>query len=288
MGLKKTRNILSLILSVIIAASTVITTFAFVLNITYGTSSYFINNLITDELVSACDEQLSLKYEVLAEKSGIPARVFETVKSDSGTRNSMELAVSNLFGEESSTLYSEERVNYFYKLCTEYLDGNEIEYKKENIRLVGTEAARIYSDCVGIHGAEEIGKFLSRYKQTSARIVSAGAITITICIILSILLYKKKEEASIKICGGLAGGGFATIIGSLMLIILKSGSNIVFYPYLYQQSIYAMTRHCYLYMLLTGVAVVIVSYVFIVLFCKRLNKDKKRQKARFSKVIGRL
>lgn len=277
MGLKATRSILAGIISLIIAAATTVTCIALVLNVTYATPSYITNNLVSDELVSACDKQLNAKYDALAAKSGIPARVFESVKNDFNTREELKLAAANLFNNESSTLYNQDRINYFYNLCTEYLEGNEIEYKEKYIRNVSDEAARIYSSCVGIHNADSVSHQLAYYKQKCAMVESPGLIVIAVSAILIGILYRKKEETCIQIISGIAGGGIATIIGSLLSIVLKVGSNIVFYPYAYQQAFYSMTKQCFVYMLICGILVTVFSYTILFIITQKLNKNKHRR-----------
>lgn len=287
MGLKKTRIILSVILSVIIAASTVVTLTALVLNSTFATQSYLSKYLITDELVSTCEQQLDAKYAALEEKSGIPARVFLMIKNDVNTGDSLRLAVANLFSDESSDLYSQDRADYFYRLCVEYLEGNKIEYKEAAIRNVSQEATKIYSDSVGIHNADSITKYLSSYKLTCAKITSAGLLVLILCVALLTLLYTKREDALLHIGISVSSGGLGVALGALICLILKVGSKFDFSPMVYQQSFYNMTKHFFLLLVLAGIACLILAYSGVLYIVKSVNNEKHRKNSRFSKVIGR-
>ena len=275
MELKKTRTILSIFLSFVTAAATLITLASFILNITMASPSFFTEKLITPQVVSECTKQLHMKYKSLEAESGIPARVFETVTQDSGVEFSLQTAAANIFLSESSTLYNEERVNYFYKLCTEYFSGNNIEYNEKNVLLVSEKAARIYSDTLGIHNTESIEKYISGYKQDCLKIISTGIIIIALCCCMLCIIYKKRADIMLFAgCGG-AGGGAAAVICAIICLILKTGSDVIFYPAVYQQSLYSMIRISFIYLLLVGIACISISCILIIFAVKAYNKERK-------------
>lgn len=277
MGLKTTRAILSTFLSFVIAVSMLITLVSSVLNTTLASPSFLTDRIVTPQLISECTQQLHIKYKALEAESGIPARVFETVTANSGVEFALQTAADNIFSPESSTLYSKERVEYFYNLCTEYFDGNEIEYNEKNVRRVSEKAARIYSDTLGIHNTESIEKYISAYKQGCVKFISAGIIIIVLCCGVICLIYKKRSDILFAIGYGGAGGGIAATIGALICLIMKLGSNITFYPYAYQQSLYSMTRLSFICLLLMGIACIVISYIIIAFAIKIYEKERKRK-----------
>lgn len=288
MGLKATRKLLSVILAVIIAVCTAVMLTSFVISATFSTQGYLTKHLISDELVAECEAQLNMKYDALEIKSGIPARVFETVEKDYNTEESLNLAVQYLFTDESSTLYNQDRVDYFYKLCTEYLEGNEISYKKASVRNTADEAARIYSDCVGIHNADTIKGYLSTFSQSCAKAGSASLVVIVCAIILLTVMYRTRETACLYAAGGAAGGGLAAVIGAVLCIITKVGSGFAFEPEVYQQSFYSMTRLYFVILIIASTVLLAIIYAVIAAIIKRYNEDKNRKETRFIKIIGRL
>lgn len=277
MGLKATRTILSILLSFVIAAVTLITLVSFILNITFSTPSFLTERIVTPQLVSTCTEQLSMKYAALEAESGIPARVFKAVTENAGVEFALETAAENIFSAESSSLYNEDRVNYFYKLCTEYFDGNGIEYNKKNVCRVSEKAAQIYSDTLGMHNTESIEKYISGYKMNCLKITSAGMVILTLCCSMICLIHKKRSDILFFIACGTAGGGIAAVISALISLILKVGSEIVFYPVAYQQSLYSMTRLSFIYLLLISLACMIVSYIIMIYSIKLYEKERKRK-----------
>lgn len=287
MGLKATRKLLSVILAAIIAACTVLTLTSIVIGSTFSTQGYLTKHLINDELVAECESQLNMKYEALEVKSGIPARVFEMVEKDCSTAESLNLAVQYLFTDESSTLYNQDRVDYFYKLCTEYLDGNNISYKKSAVQNTAEEAARIYSDCVGIHNADTIKGYLSTFSQSCARVGSVSLVVTVCALFLLMIMYTARDTACLYIAGGLAGGGIAAAIGSIICIAAKIGSEFSFEPAIYQQSFYSMTKLFFITLLIVSLVFLALIYAVAGIILKKQNEDRKQKETRFKKIIGK-
>jgi hypothetical protein len=287
MGLKATRKLLSIILAVITALSTIVMISSFVLDSTFATKGYLTKHLVTDELVAECQSQLDMKYAVLEVKSGIPARVFKMVESDYSTSESLNLAVQNLFTDESETLYSEDKVNYFYNLCIEYLDGNDVSYKKADVERTAEEATQIYSECVGIHNADTIESYLSTFSQRCAKIGSASLLVIVIALILLVFMYNTREYAYLFAIGGACGGSIATALGSIICIIAKVGSNFSFEPAVYQQSFYSMTRLYFVILLGVSLALTIALYALAIFFITKNKRAEERKNSRFDKMLGK-
>lgn len=287
MGLKATRKLLSVILAVIVAASTVIMLASFVAGSTFATQGYLTKHLISDELADECEAQLNMKFDALEIKSGVPARVFEIVEQDYNTKESLSLAVQYLFTDESSTLYNQDKVDYFYNLCVEYLDGNNISYDKASVQNTAEEAAQIYSDCVGIHNADTIKDYLSVFSRSCARAGSAALVIIVASVILLNMIYKTKEKAYLYTAGGAAGGALASAIGAVLCMITKVGSDFDFEPAVYQQSFYSMTGRYFIILLIVSIAFLAVIYASAAAVIKKQNKDNARKETRFTKIIGK-
>lgn len=288
MGLKITRKILCVILSCAVAVSTMLVLASFVLNSTLGSQSFYIKNIVTSEIAADCEAQLDAEYEALAVESGIPARVFQMVKNSTSTMESLQMAVENLFSDESADLYSQNKVEYFYNLCTEYLEGNGVAYSEASVRIVAEKAARIYSDCVGIHNADMLKTFIPKFSRSCSKTGSAALVVIVGALILMCLLYSKRENAFAYTIAGIVGGAIATTLGSVISIIAKVGSAISVSPIAYQQSFIDMTRKSFLMLLLVSFACVIAGGVAMFFAKKQAYRDEMRRNTRFSKIIGRL
>lgn len=270
--MSKTRNIIAGILSAVIAASTVLMLTAFTLQATFGNKSFIQKFFVTDTLVSQCEKQLDENYAALEVKSGIPKRIFLSVESDFPTKEAMNVAVGNIFSSESSTLYSQDRVDYFYKICTEYLDVKKISYNKSDVKNTAEQAAKIYSNCVGLHNTESISTTLTEYSGICSRVGFGAFFAALVAFGVILYMYRKKDGGYLySVAGWLAGSG-ATLVGSLVCLALKVGANFDFSPAVYSQSFYSMTK--IFFAVLAAVCVVVTALLIwaVMIIKKNINK----------------
>jgi hypothetical protein len=288
MALKTTRRILSVILTVIIAVSSISLFASIVLDNTFASQKFISKHFVTDSLVAECDKQLDVKFEALEKKCSIPAHVFQTIKKQYSTNSSICQAIGYLFDENDSSLYNESRIEQFYSLCIEYLDGNEIEYDEKAVYNVADEAAKIYSDTVGIHNASEMKYYVDDISQFCTRSISISLLLCVCAMVLLAIMYKQKAYASAWVGSGLLGGGIAMILGALISLIFKVGSDYDITPVIYQQGFYSMTHTFMLLLLLAGFVMLLIGAGVLVASIYQQNVEKKRKNTRFSKLIGKM
>lgn len=288
MELKSTRKILSITLAIVIAISTLCYDATLIISKTMGSQKFVCSHIVSDELVRECEKQLDIKFDTLEKKSGIPSRVFQTVKTSYKTRDAMTQAAEYIFDVNDSTLYNDTKIDYFRDICIEYLEGNDIKYKDANIDVVAKEAARIYSDSVGIHNADAIKQFVATTNKNCSRIQSICALLTFICALLIVLMYKQRVNAYLYVAAGLIAGGFGTALGSLMGIIARVGANYAISPVAYQHSFYSMTRTSILFIMLFGLAVMILGIALFTASMYKIKVEKDRKDTRFSKVVVKL
>ena len=280
-NLSKTRNIISVILCAVIAVLTTLMLTAFTLQATFGNKSFVKKFLVTDNLVSQCEKELDEYYTALEIKSGIPKRIFLSVEKDFSTKDSLNLAAENMFSNESSTLYSQERVDYFYKICTEYLDVKKISYNKSNVRNTARQAAEIYSNCVGMHNTDSVNAAIIEFSGSCSK-VGFGAFLVALVAFGAILyVYRKKEQGYLySVSGWLAGSG-AVLLGSILCLILKVGSKFDFSPAVYSQCFYSMTK--YFFAILAAVSAVTTALLIWAVFI--IKKQANKHSDDFSQLI---
>lgn len=288
MQLKSTRKIVSIILAVIIAAGSVLFSFSAVMSSTFAKKNFIVKHIVTSELVSECEKQLNAKFEALEHKSGIPARVFETVEQSFSTRDALLQSAEYMFDENDSTLYSENRVDYFYGLCEEYLNGNQFNFDEKNVRAVADEAAKIYSDSVGIHNADEISDYVEHTHILCSRVESVGLLMIIVGIALLLVLFKKYQNALLYIGAGVMAGGFASLVGAVVSIITKAGYDINVLPMIYQQTLFSMTRVYMVRLALVGFVILVIGALVFALGAYKINLEQSRKDNRFSKIVAKL
>ncbi len=288
MQLKSTRKIMSIILAVVIALGAVMFSFSTVLSSTFAKKSFIVKHIVTNELVDECDRQLGVKFEALERKTGIPARVFETVKQSYSTRDALLQSAEYMFDENDSTLYNDNRVDYFYGLCVEYLEGNEFKYNEKNVRVIADEAARIYSDSVGIHNADEIGDYVEHIHHLNARVQSVGLMLVVVGVVLLLVLFKKLQEAILYIGAGIMAGGISTFFGAIVAIVTKAGNSPVVSPMIYQQSFASMVTSSMTRLVLAGLMVLVLGVLAFAYGAYKINLEQSRKDNRFSKIIVKL
>lgn len=273
MKLSFSRSVISLILMIVMALSTVIFLVSLVMTFTAADRNYFINHFANDALVSECNNQLNIKYEALSEETGIPARVFERVEADFPTDEAIRQAALSVFSEENETLYSENKVNYFYELSLEYLEGNDFSYKKQDIRRAAEEAARIYSDTVGLHNTSGIE---ARIASFSSKFPTATIISFAVaffCFPAIMFMYKRKKEGYFNAVGGILAGSAATAIGSLLIVIFNPASGINILPAIHNQSIVSTTTRGFLIILFFSAIVSTMAISFMRVADKKLPDE---------------
>lgn len=271
-NLSKTRNIISVILCAVIAVLTTLMLTAFTLQATFGNKNFVEKFLVTDNLVSQCEKELDENYTALEIKSSIPKRIFLSVEKDFSTKDSLKLAAENMFSNESSTLYSQERVDYFYKICTEYLDVKKISYNKSNVRNTARQAAEIYSNCVGMHNTDSVNAAIIEFSGSCSR-VGFGAFFVALVAFGAVLyVYRKKEQGYLYSVSGWLSGSGGVLLGSILCLILKVGSKFDFSPAVYSQCFYSMTK--YFFAILAAVSAVATALLIWSVFIikKKVNK----------------
>jgi hypothetical protein len=237
MTLDVSRKIVSTILEIVMAICTMVFLLTLIMTFTFADQNFFINQFATQQLADECNEQLNLNYEALSDETGIPARVYERVEEDFPTDEALRQAALSLFSEENETLYSENKINYFYELSVEYLEGNDISFKEDDVRRSAQKAARIYSDVVGIHNA---GRIETRIAGLSKSLPKATIISFLIafaCFPVMMVMYKRKKGGYFKAIGGILAGAAATAVGLLLLIVFNIGGSIDILPEIYKASI---------------------------------------------------
>ena len=275
MELSSTRKLLAVIISAVIAFSTALTAVSLIAGSTLGTRDFFLKNTVTGEMVSQCEEQLSAKYAALEAESGIPAAVFETVKLEYPVNSQLKIAFQNNFGSDNPELYNDALVKHFEKLCADYLDGNEISYKKEYIRNTAEEAAKIYSDTVGLHNmgsqADKIKAVKSLTSVTSIIGIAALAISIT----LLAVLFSKRKRAYPYLFGAVTGGAGGTALAAILLRFISPLRHMNIAPAVYKNAmIHVLNKEL---LMLAAFSVLIAGVSFASAVITQLQIDKKKK-----------
>lgn len=286
--MKKTRRIISTLLSIVLAFSVFTVALSTVFSLTLINQEYFTNNFITDKVVSECENQLKLKFDTLEKKSGIPAKVFETVLTDMPVSKMMTMSIDNFYNGHDTTAYSVDRADYFYKICTQYLNANNIAFDEQSIRNVADEAAHIFSDCVGFHNVSFLRLYIDETKQTTTTVTSVALVLIVACAILINILYGDRAQGFKYVASGILASGAGGVVACLIALVTGVGTQLDISPVIYQQGFAHCVQMFYIYFAIVNVAVAVAGVVGMMLSLRLIKIDAMRKESRFLKRVDKL
>ena len=109
MTLSKSRSIISVLLTVVLAFSMTVLSFVFLVRGTFGNSAFIDRVMVSDELVGECENQLNMKFDALAAKSSIPSRVFKNIETENPIEDAVRHSVLMIYSNENSKSFFENR-----------------------------------------------------------------------------------------------------------------------------------------------------------------------------------
>lgn len=271
MSSESTRRALSFILSVFITIGSILLVGTQIVNNTLCSQSYMNKVFSSDSVSSECTENFMTNIEALSAQSGIPARVFQAALNSEYIFR--ETAVDKLFLGNDASLFSDDKIELFENLCIEYLDGNDIEYNEEDIHTTAVKAAQIFADSYGFKETQLLNAFLSRVKNASPKLVSGGALIISIGIVLIIMLYAKKKDIVRNCCYSFITAGFAFVFIGAAGLIFRVWNKLQISPQFYCDAISKVV--------ITDLVAALAVGTFIICICyaKLYSQYKKDLKA---------
>lgn len=277
MDLSVTRRILSVIIAVFTALAVCVLAVSMLFSPTLGSQDFLEKRFVTEELEAECNAQLDVKFAVLAAESGVPLRVFQAAETNYSTKTALTSAFRNLFGDEAPELYNQSMIDYFNKLIAEYLDAANTPYQSENVYCVAEQAAKIFSETVGLHhtGAAKIRFDAMRSLARRATVVSA--ILLVICLALLLLLYRNSLKALTYLFAGMAAGGFGTLLGTLLCLITRVHTRVAISPLIYRDIFAGMLRVYFVYLALLSAVITVVFYILMYIAYSRSHQKSQRQ-----------
>lgn len=272
MELASTRKLLAVIISAIMAFSVSLTVTALVTGSTLASRDFFIKNAVTESIVSECEKQLSAKYKTLEAQSGIPAAVFETVKLEYPVANSLKTAFQNSYGNDNPELYNDALVKHFETLCTDYLDGNGINYKKEYVKNTAEEAAKIFSDTVGVHNMGAAADKTNALKKKASAAALIGLVIAVACALLLVILFSKKKRATVYVYGAICGGTAGTALGAALCRLISPLKAFDISPAVYKAAMINVLNRELLILTAFSLLIAAAAWVMTAVTIKRQNK----------------
>ncbi|MBQ9227235.1 MAG: hypothetical protein IJ168_00260 [Eubacterium sp.] len=278
MGISATRRILSTVLSVLLAIAMALLISMLAMNVTLSNRTYLEQNFVTDELATACTDQLEVKYTVLEEETGIPSRVFMAVTEENPVRTTLSSVFQNAFGAEDTLLYNDNMVDYFENLCTEYLDESGARYEEADVHRAADKAAVIYGETVGLHEVESVSsKVLSIRHRVSGILALAAGLAVLSALLIT-LLYSDRKKAAVYLCSGAAAGSFGILLGAAVCLLLHVNERILLSPAVYQAVAAGLVQKYFSLLLAVGLVLSVLFYVLLVTFVRQQREGSSRSR----------
>ena len=280
MKMTRSRELLATIIQIILVACTAALIFSFVMNLTVASHSFYASRFPSATVAAECDKQLTQKYEMLSKESGYPIRVFEMVKKDMPTAQQVRNSVSNaIYGNSTDKdVYYNNLVEYFYNLCEDYADGNDLKYSKSDLTATAEKAAKIYVETVSFHNTESTTQKMKelRHYVTLAQFISF--ITLAVCGFAVVIMYTRKRLGYYKLLGGTLGGGLAALLSSVVLYLIKPVSKLNIVPQVFAQGFESLAD---IYFVVSAfVAFTVINISFIIMLQLERKHEKSNDKVK--------
>lgn len=269
MSLHKSRKIISIILTVLIACGSIflfgtLITKATVMSESY--TSYVFNKAGVNE---SCKKAFSNQVKVLEAQSGIPARVFNSVYNFDDTSGGT--AIERLFSSSNATLNTNSQTEKFEKLCKEYLEGNNMQYDEQLIHNTAVKATKAYSDCFGMKNTEQISTFIQDVNNHYQSYLSIGALLFIVPTVLFIILFRRSLDVAFNLFSALTISGMTFITSGIASLIAKVGLHDIT-PQIYQQAFYDCVKGACFVSIVFGVLLTAISVFANVKITKELDR----------------
>lgn len=273
MSLTKSRKILSVILSILMAIGGVLFFSSTLIKCTLCNETYVTKIFSSQALYLQCKNNFTERTAAIEAKSGIPSRVFEAILEKKQPAN--KTAVQRIFTNNNPSLYDEDLVDEFEELCLEYLKGNSINYKKKSIRSTAVYAAEIYSDCFGIHNSENIRNFINKINTQYGKYASSGLLLFTVSAALSIILFNKKDYILRLIYSALTALGLSLLAIGVCAFIFGIANNPMLGPQHYADALSKAINSIFAIIAVTGILITALSVSGSVVQYKKSKRNNE-------------
>lgn len=276
MNLRKTRSAISLLITLIFSISLTCGLCAVLINTTFASSSFMEKRFVTKSLAQECETQLDMQFEALSIKSGIPARVFKNIENETSVENTLKSSVHSFYSHIDTQAAKATKAEYFYSLCIEYLDGNNLSYNEHDIKNTAAEAAEIYDKCLGISNTEHLIDFVDGVKINAPRASLGLFAEVFLFGALFFIIYKSRNRAFSYVSTGVSVSGVTLVLISIFGLIFKIGMHFSMSPAAHYNAMCSVIRLFFLLLFAAGALLILIGTVGnIVIYNSEKKKERK-------------
>lgn len=253
MSLRKSRSVISWLASFLLALCIVGAVFSTVVDLTVANAGFIEKAIVNSKVVSECENQLDLQLGALSKRSGIPERVFENVKKEVSVKETLVSSFDGIYNHIENNSKNEQRVQYFYNLCIEYLEGNNISYSSENVMNTAVLAAEIYENCCEFHNLEYLVDVADSIRADVPVAVSGFIVLGLILSSVFFFLYSNKNRSCSYVYSSLSAAGVCLVIIGVTGVLFASRAGIVFEPAVYFSAFKDLIKTMFMWLCLSGI-----------------------------------
>lgn len=272
MDLRKSRKIICAILTLVMAIGAIMSVGTAVFKYTVCRSTFMEKFLLSDKITQKCDESYNAALETLEEETGIPARIFQAAEEKFILT---ETAVDRMYNNQDASMYNNDKIEIYEKLCREYLDGNKISYDSKAVHKAAEKAAEIYSDCYGISDSKSIYMFISNINQKSTGVIALGLLFVMLPIAVILVLFTKKERLFTQLFASLSCSGFSLVLFGIVGIAAGIGKGIMITPQIYADAIVRAIRLDFVFIIIVGAVISALSVYGAVKLHKKIVEKRR-------------
>lgn len=275
MNMRKSRSAVSLLITLLLSFALSCAVGTIMVNSTFASSSFMEKRFVTKKLAEECEAQLDLQFEALALKSGIPARVFRNIENETSVENTLRSSVHNFYSHIDTEAAKATKAEYFYNLCVEYLEGNNLTYNQQDVSNAAHEAAEIYENCLGISNTEHLIDFADAVQANSPRAALGLFVSAFVLGSLFFVMYKSKNRAFSYVSASVSVSGVTLVLISAVSLIFKVGTHFAMAPAAHYYAMCSVIRLFYLLLLAVGTLLVLIGTVGNIIV---YNSEKKKER----------
>lgn len=270
MFIKSSRKLLCFFLVLIMVIGVSLFAAPTLVRATLCSQSYMSLFLETKSIKSYCDQSYNDRIALLAENSGIPIRVFEVAENIEGySENALERFYSNY----DTTIFTQDKIDTYQTLITEYLDGNDISYNQELVHNTAVKAAEIYADCYGLKNTETFKTFVDDVNASYGKIASIGLVLALAAVLMILVLHSNKKKAVKYYLGALSATGLSFILVGIFCLVFRTGKGARITPAVYGNAIFGAISFMFVILILTGIILTAIATI-AALYNNKLLKKK--------------
>ena len=165
-------------------------------------------------------------------------------------------------------------------MCLEYLNGNNIKFKEDDVERTAREAAEIYTQTCTLQSSDYLRVIVNVIKDNSPGLALIAFVACLVCAVLMFILYSGKNNSFGYVGAGISACGIALSLTALISLLLGFGKGLLISPQAYYEAFCSVLNLFFMFMILLGLIETAVGTIILLnveAVKKRRNNRRKLQ-----------